>query len=377
MVFSPGEGVLISGDEVIKAINLFCLSQEHNDLPGKTIFEAPGYSGSSFTDLAGTLAGGISSSGDLLRPKPGGLSLINSGIVQLDILNLPGSGDEVNNWRDVIGWIDRISGKEREASRQFEERYKNDRATREIIDLMCGISLGIFDYSRMNFEEALDTLKPISSKRDSVLMLNKGILASVGFSEEGSFKIISEIGIDPYLLISSTVLAFDDYESACAENLLDRILDEVADDNKTTPGLEELITTRKKLQRIVNEEILTNVFHYPTERTTLEHGLTHRGIRDRILNIRNRLNELNSIISDQVERDNKRNKIIVALLLAAISILGLEAFFGRIYTSLQTYGGLAGMWEKEGTKWMVFFPVSVVLFSLIAYFTIRDLKKRN
>jgi hypothetical protein len=127
----------------------------------------------------------------------------------------------------------------------------------------------------------------------------------------------------------------------------------------------------------VNEEILANVFHYPTERITLERGLSHRGITDRIQNIRNRLIELNSVINDQVERDNKRNKIIVALLLTAISILGLEAFFGRVYNSVMENGGFAGMWAKEGIKWLVFFPVSVTMFSLIAYFTIRDLKKRG
>ncbi len=378
LVFSPATGTLISQDEVIKAINLFCLSQEQKDLSGKTNFETSNYKGTSFTAMAKCLANEVTSANvNLFNSKLSEFMLINSGIVQIEVLNIPESKNDVSNWRVVIELIDRISKKEANAFGQMEDSYKNDAGIREILNLICGFSLGIFDYTRMSFDEVIDTLLPISSNRDSVLLLNKGILASVSSQEDPGSTIRSAIGINPYLLISSAVLAFDDYESASAENLLDHTLDEVTDKEKSTPGLEELIHVRKKLQRIVNEEILTNVFHYPTERITLEHGLSHRGINDRIQNIRNRLNELNSVIYDQIERDNKRNKIIVALLLAAISILGMEAFFGRIYSSIQNYGGFAGMWEKEGIKWIVFFPVSVILFSLIAYFTTRDLKKRG
>ena len=378
LVFSPRNGTFISRDEVIKAINLFCHSQEQKVLAGKTSFETSNDKYTSLTEMAFSLANNAASANvKLFNSKLADFHLITSGIVQIDIINIPGSKNDVSNWRVVIELIYRISVKDTNAFGQLEDSYKNNPEIREILDLLCGFSLGIFDYNRMSFEEVIDTLRPISSNRDSVLLLNKGILASVSFQEDPSSTVRSAIGINPYLLISSSVLAFDDFETAYAENLLDTTLDEVTDKEKRTPRLEKLISTRKELQRIVNEEILTNVFHYPTERITLEHGLSHRGITDRIQNVRNRLIELNSVINDQIERDNKRNKIIVALLLTAISILGLEAFFGRVYNSVEANGGFAGMWAKEGIKWIVFFPVSVTMFSLIAYFTIRDLKKRG
>jgi len=378
LVFSPRNGTLISQDEVIKAINLFCHSQEQKVLAGNTSFKTGDGKYSSLTELAFNLAQKAASSNvNFVNLKLAEFQLINSGIVQIDIMNITDSKIDVSNWRVVIELIDRISKKDANAFGQLEESYKNNQEIKEILDLMCGFSLGIFDYTRMSFEEVIDTLRPITSNRDSAILLNKGILASVSFLEDPVSTVRSAIGINPYLLISSSVLAFDDYETAYAESLLDKTLDKVTDNVKPTPRLEELISTRNELQRIVNEEILTNVFHYQTERITLEHGLSHRGIKDRIQNIRNRLIDLNSVISDQVERDNQRNKIIVALLLTAISILGLESFFGTVYNSVQENGGFAGMWAKEGAKWIVFVPVSVILFSLIAYFTIRDLKKRG
>jgi hypothetical protein len=378
LVFSPTNIANVSQDVVIKLISLFSFSPENNNIAKDTRFDFEENQGLKFDQFIHLVAGKAAASNrQLFKLVPRELEKVHSGIVQVNAFGFDDDKKETVNVGTVIGLIDRISKNDAKASQELQDSYRENKGMSLILNLLCGFSLGIFDYSRMSFDEVMDTLRPITSNKDSVIFLNKGILTAVSFREHAGSSIQSSIGINPYLLISSSVLAFDDCESAEAEYLLDKTLDEINDKEKVTPALTELINVRKRLQRVVNEEILTNVFHYPTERITLEHGLSHRGIKDRIQNIRNRLNELNSVITDQIERDNKRNKIIVALLLTAISILGLEAFFGRIYGSIQSYGSFAGMWEKEGAKWMVFFPVSIVMFSLIAYFTIRDLKKRG
>ena len=309
---------------------------------------------------------------ELFGQGTGDLKLINSGIVQIDTLGCTSATSDVKKWAEAIASISSIK-KNDIGTQGLREKYDKDNDIKEILDLMCGFALGIFDYSRMSFDEIIDTLCPISTSKDCMILLNKGILSSYSNRDIMYQKSNSVIGINPYLLISSTVLAFNDYESAEAEILLDDLLNI----ETPTPKLSELIKIRKELERTVNEKILSNVFHYPTERAVLKFGLSHRGIEDRILNIKNRLEELVALIKDQIDRENKINTTIVALLLAAISILSLEAVFSRVYNSAMSYGGLSGLWQKEGVKWVVFLPIALIMFSTIAIFTFRGIKKRE
>ncbi len=378
LVFLPVEGSNISQDEVIKLINLFTVSQENNNIAESATFDFMKRQGLSFSQLVKLATDRAASEHKkLFLENPGRLKPIHSGIVHVNTLSCPRVQQEPENMESVIGMIGKISKNEAGAVPGMEKSYRENPGVEEILNLFCGFTLGILDYTRMSPEEVVDTIRPISGSKDSFKLLNKGILASFCHNGEKPLQTISSIGINPYLLVSGAVLAFNDFLSAEAENSLDKLLDDINDEDKPTPKLNELVESRKELERILNEEILTNVFHYPTERITLQHGLSHRGILDRVMNISNRLKELISVINDQIERDNKKNKTIVALLLAAISILGLEAFFGRFFASLQEYGGLTAMWEKEGIKWAIFLPVYITLFSVIAYFTIRDLKKRD
>jgi hypothetical protein len=378
LVFLPCKGSNITQDEVIKLINLFTVSQENNNIAEAATFDFMERRGISFSQLVKLATDRAASEHKkLFRENPGRLKPIHSGIVHVNTLSSLRVQQNPENMEDVIGLIGKISKNEAGAVPGMENSYRDNPGVQEILNLFCGLTLGILDYTRMSPEEVVDTIRPISGSKDSFKLLNKGILASFCHNGEKPLQTISAIGINPYLLVSGAVLAFNDFLSAEAENSLDKLLDDINDEDKPTPRLNELVKSRKELERILNEEILTNVFHYPTERITLQHGLSHRGILDRVTNISNRLKELISVINDQIERDNKKNKTIVALLLAAISILGLEAFFGRFFASLQEYGGLSAMWEKEGIKWVIFLPVYITLFSVIAYFTIRDLKKKS
>jgi len=169
------------------------------------------------------------------------------------------------------------------------------------------------------------------------------------------------------------VLAFNDNESAKAESYLINILDETTSDH----SLSDLIGIRKEMERKVNEEILTNIFHYPTERHMFMHGMEHRGIDDRVINIKNRLNELISLITDKIELQKGKANVMVTILLAAISILSFEGVFETFFRSIEDNGGLAGAMHKDGIRWMIFLLFSLVAIVYIIYFAQRSIKKRN
>lgn len=374
VILSPVKGTSITQDDVIKLTALFCSSPEKNNIPSDTRFDFHQHKDLTFIEFTKLVASQTASAHNLLfGSEPENMALIGSGVVQIDSMDCISTNAKLQSWEEAIAILGSISKNGTGSPQKLLEQYNEKPEIKDVLNLMCGISLGIFDYTRMSFEEIIDTLCPILTGKDCIAFMNKGVMNSFSCMHPMYQKSASVIGINPYMLLSSTVLAFDDFESSEAEIELDDLLNPAT----STPKLPKLIKKRKKLERTVNEELLLNVFHYPTERITLKFGLSHRGIEDRIQNIRNRLNELISLIKDQIEKENKINKTIVAILLSAISILSLEAVFSRIYTSITSNGGLIGLWQKEGGKWVIFIPLSLILFFTVAYFTIRDIRKRN
>lgn len=107
----------------------------------------------------------------------------------------------------------------------IEHEYKKDPAAEYVFKAYCGITLGIFDYERMGFEEVGDTLLPRSATTTSFLTVNRGVLTSFGHGDSVLDSAWGSIGINPYLLIPGAVLAQNEFISIDAKNKLDILLD--------------------------------------------------------------------------------------------------------------------------------------------------------
>ncbi len=363
LVFNPVLGQSFTQTETIKLINLFNRSQECSNIESSTVFLDGQHEFDSLVSLAENLAGT-----DSEHP----FNLIYSGVVQVDA-----PGDSASHspnselWKEIIEDIDKVVKNDFVAKSGLEKKYLQEKKVRDILNIMCGFALGIFDYNRMSFEEVLDTIMPLTSSVHTFVLMNKGILSSFSMDDQWFEMVRYNIGMNPYLLISSAVIAYNDLESSKSEEELDGLLD----NKNPTSGLHDLISNRKRLERKINEEILPNVFHYPTERIIFEKGMSHRGISDRIESVRNRLEELVALIDDAVASRKANSDIIVSVLLASISILSMEKVFGDIFRSIGEYGGFLAAWKVYGLQWLAFLVFFVIAMSLTVIFVIRSKKK--
>jgi hypothetical protein len=192
----------------------------------------------------------------------------------------------------------------------------------------CGICLGIFDYDRMGLEEIDDTLMPLedSKTEQSFQALNRGALSMFGYEEDVMNTFWKTLGISPYLLIPSAVLAHNDSVSLDAERRLDTLLNNIRT-GKSTFSIPELISARHEIDDLLNDDILLNVFHYKTEKGIYNEGMKSRGIEERIKFSRQKLDQLEKEIEEkQKERESKYQNRIQALL----AILSLINFYAII-----------------------------------------------
>jgi len=362
VVLIPQKGYPISEDQIIKLIALFSRSPEQSNILSQTrfVFKDIEYESLELMVRAAT--------------NVPALELIQSGILQTEFSsskrNLTGSGPEL--WKDIIEAICRISRNQESAYQQLEKRYLEEKEVQQVLNLMCGFSLGIFDYSRMSFEEVMDTILPLSTSGNSFILMNKGILNSLNYGDDIYLRTRSTLGICPYLLIASMVLAFNDVEATIAETRLNHLLDpEIA----SRTSLQVMISHRKTLEKKVNEEILSNVFHYPTEQNIFIQGMVHRGVDDRITSIKSRLNELIQLIKDKDSKQKSKYDKMGVILLAVISILSLEPVFSDIYQSLSKAEEVMVWMKDEGVMWISFFVFSLAVFLFIRNLVMKSIKE--
>ena len=151
------------------------------------------------------------------------------------------------------------------------EKLYHKKGMTEFLNAMCGITLGIFDFKRMDADEFIDTIRPFNSGEESFMVLNRGLLMEF-WQGEISRNTTYTTGIDPYLLIPSTWLISLEYRIKRAM----RILRGITDTASETLGLQLKIAEADELLQGVDE----SVFHYQTEQLIERKGRRERRIND-------------------------------------------------------------------------------------------------
>ena len=251
------------------------------------------------------------------------------------------------NVKEIFRYLKSAHNEEIISENELEDFYKTNPNAEYIFESFCGITLGIFDFTRMGYEEVIDTLIPRSATKSSFLSVNRGVLSSFGRNDELMATTWNTIGMSPYLIIPSAVLAHNNHIVTTAETTLSKTLRKYeikgADDKLTaylgrkSKGMKsirleisELEKTRKEIEELINTDYLPNVFQYPTEQDLYEYGLQHRGITDKVNTVRAKLGQLHSMIEDRKNSLNDIYQFWVQFLLGVVSLFQIESVFQSI-----------------------------------------------
>ncbi len=207
---------------------------------------------------------------------------------------------------------------------------------------LCGIILGIFDFNRMNSPEIYDTIRPLFKRKELFSILSRGHMLEI-YSGESSFERVENTYVSPYLLIPSTALLYN-------ELLLSRIRDKLSDlsllikedkfwqkdrtsiwtstytffslsDIKKVNAQIRIATEcQNSVSRSLNEDYMTQIFQYQSEKDFLERGLSGRGMCSKVQRIRESLDILSNYIKElrQSNEDYRSNRVNVLLFLFAV-----------------------------------------------------------
>lgn len=240
-----------------------------------------------------------------------------------------------------------------------------------IFKALCGITLGIFDFGRMGIEEISDTLSPRekSITPTSFLTINRGALTSFALGDDVFNSAYKTLGMNPYLMIPSAVLAHNDYVSRNAEKELNDVWSKIEPDSTETIELSTLIDKRNEIDDLINDDILANVFQYPTEQELYNYGMKHRGIQERIEEVRAKLVQLDKIIEQKQTKENQKSEKTIQLILACISLLQIASFFAD-FEGLNT-----GKDSFNSLQILVIF-IDSVLFVIVIFPNIKFVRKK-
>ena len=182
---------------------------------------------------------------------------------------------------------------------------------------MCGIILGIFDFDRMDEEEIYDTIIPIIPHNQSFVVLCRGNLLKL--TRENDFiqeKMLSNIIVSPYVLISNMLLAYNEYILKTADTMLTQDYK-----NSKISSLEKL---QLDVKNILNIQYLQNVFQYPSERNVVEYGSIQRGINYTYDMILKKIDMLSEEIGNRRSNKAIRSDAVLNALLACIAALQIK-----------------------------------------------------
>ncbi|MGK2942041.1 MAG: hypothetical protein ACSLFJ_10225 [Immundisolibacter sp.] len=209
-------------------------------------------------------------------------------------------------------------------ARELKAWMRKDCRERRDIMAYCGIVTGIFDFAKIDDEEALDTLEPTFASSSAFLRIHRRTLISIADDDRSMIECWNSIGISPYLILPHAALIYNETLVDWAERGIDKAL---VDHEARLGVLEDAYFNA---DRHLNTLYLPNVFNYVTERSLFEAGSECRGSTARRSAVLAKLNHLKSQIDIVREHQHKGGEMIIQLLLAVISLLQIKNVIDEI-----------------------------------------------
>jgi hypothetical protein len=301
LTIAPAANEFFTEYDLIKLTSFFGSSQEDSSVRHQLSFASTEFSGFSTPEsLIPALLP------DLVQRR---LIRMGTGIIQIDESNLKNlSADLMEKFFLTF---------------RGGTRIEIDKEIRNFSKALCGIILGIFDFDRMADQELFDTIQSVMADRTSMVVLCRGALLKLSKeSDEMMDAVSSHIIVNPYLLIPSMVLSYNEYILDAAKKNLNNTLR-----TSSAKKLEELEATHAHVNMAINFHCLQDIFQYQSEKEIIEKGNLQRGVTNTREFITKRLEELTKKI--EIKRGNNSNKSDAFLnsILALIATVQLKSFF--------------------------------------------------
>lgn len=199
--------------------------------------------------------------------------------------------------------------------------------------VMCGLVLGIFDFERMSSPEIYDTVRPMVERKDSFMVLNRGHLMEISYSNNPENEKDEDIIASPYVLIPSAALAFN--ECLLKENTA--LVDEISagerefaknrfkeNDNKFYSKGRELQRQIQLITKNLNDGCLDDIFQYVSEQDILRLGSTERGLTGMRSSLEKKLDDLREsrdYYLEEYKNGFNMNQSMILLVLAILQVV--------------------------------------------------------
>ena len=232
---------------------------------------------------------------------------------------------------------------------------------RRIIMAYCGIVTGIFDFDKIDDEEALDTLEPTFAASSAFLRIHRRSLICITEDDRSLRECWNSVGISPYLILPHALLLYNETLVDTAERILDTTL---ADTDAKLTALE---TAYIDADRHLNTLYLPNVFNYITERSLIEAGSECRGSNAKRSAVLAKLDQLKEHLDIVREHDRNRGQVVIQILLAIISVLQLKGIIADMIN-----------WERQNPlEWLVIGLSILALTGVVWWSFSRGLPRRR
>lgn len=310
--------------EIIKLSSYFGSSQERTNLETQIKFYSPQVKNSLCFEFFVSEILGLKMSEKIIRGQDveNDISL-GSGILQIDTAEITMNQNNIElDWEEFYQLMNSSLGKEN-AYLELNNKYDYDPMYQSFLNLLCGFALGIFDFNRMGFDEVVDTLQLLKGDNGYLLFVNRGVMMNLCHEDEMFEAVIENIGISPYLLIPNAVLNNNTFYLESTLNNLKSI----DFDLETNDTLQKM---RKTADNALNSGVISNVFHYKTEKIIFDFCSTERNhfiLEDKI---NANIEELQQILDDRKSTREDRSDLLMTLLLTVMSCLQFQGIFQSI-----------------------------------------------
>ncbi len=344
IAITPRKGEYFSEFDVIKLIHLYDGRSEQTALKNRILFrkndrEEAQPAEKFFADLTGSGA---------LSVRGGTIQICNEdgvyrGFQYSEMLTLAHSARE-----DETGKL----------QKELIELLKSDNDKKAVLLAYCGIVTGIFDFTEIDIEEALDTLEPTFADYSSFVRIHRATLVSISEDDRSLEACWDRLGASPYIVLPHAVLIHNEVMVEEAEWLLEVSLSHRQTRNKGFNRLRDKEINFHLADKKLGQ-YLPNIFNYVTERELYSKGVEGRGLMDRLKSTQNKLEELRHRNESIWNFRRENGQRFIGMLLALVSMFEIK-------------GGLFG-----DAHWVPFIITTVVLEGFIYWLWGLGLKKTS